>query len=81
VPLLQNSLDDISKLHGFNILERVMKLSTISLVCWLAGFFALFQSFLNALAEIMRFGDREFYSDWWNSSVRPAAFSTIRTSH
>lgn len=68
VPLLQNSLDDISKLHGFNILERVMKLSTISLVCWLAGFFALFQSFLNGLAEIMRFGDREFYGDWWNSS-------------
>ncbi|KAF2171725.1 hypothetical protein M409DRAFT_17961 [Zasmidium cellare ATCC 36951] len=68
VPLLQNSLEDISKLHGFNILERVMKLSTISLVCWLAGFFALFQSFLNALAEVMRFGDREFYGDWWNSS-------------
>lgn len=67
MPLLQNSLDDISKLHGFNILERVMKLSTISLVCWLAGFFALFQSFLNALAEVLRFGDREFYGDWWNS--------------
>lgn len=68
VPLLQNSLDDVSKLRGFNILERVMKLSTISLVCWLAGFFALFQSFLNALAEVMRFGDREFYGDWWNST-------------
>jgi diacylglycerol O-acyltransferase-1 len=68
VPLLRNSVDDISKLRGFNILERVMKLSTISLVCWLAGFFALFQSFLNMLAEIMRFGDREFYGDWWNSS-------------
>jgi diacylglycerol O-acyltransferase 1 len=37
-------------------------------VCWLAGFFALFQSFLNLLAEILRFGDREFYGDWWNSS-------------
>ncbi|KAF7197537.1 Diacylglycerol O-acyltransferase 1C [Pseudocercospora fuligena] len=68
VPLLQNSVDDISKLRGFNILERVMKLSTISLVCWLAGFFALFQSFLNLLAEITRFGDREFYGDWWNVS-------------
>jgi len=44
-----------------------MKLSTISMVIWLAGFFALFQSFLNALAEMMRFGDREFYTDWWNS--------------
>ncbi|KAF2766062.1 hypothetical protein EJ03DRAFT_330452 [Teratosphaeria nubilosa] len=68
VPLLQNSLNDISTLHLSNILERVLKLSTISLVCWLAGFFALFQSFLNMLAEIMMFGDREFYSDWWNSS-------------
>ena len=66
VPLLQNSLDDISSLRLVNVLERVLKLSTISLVCWLAGFFALFQSFLNLLAELLRFGDREFYSDWWN---------------
>jgi diacylglycerol O-acyltransferase 1 len=68
VPLLRNSLGDISKLNLVNILERVLKLSTISLVCWLAGFFALFQSFLNGLAEIMCFADREFYGDWWNSS-------------
>ncbi|KAK3065328.1 hypothetical protein LTS18_001079 [Coniosporium uncinatum] len=66
-PLLQNSLDNVSKLQWVSILERVMKLSTISLFCWLAGFYALFHSFLNALAEIMRFGDREFYGDWWNA--------------
>jgi diacylglycerol O-acyltransferase 1 len=70
-PLLQNSLDKISSLDIVSIAERILKLSTISLFCWLAGFFALFQSFLNALAEITRFGDREFYTDWWNvSSVR-----------
>ena len=68
VPLLGNSLDAISSFNLVSIFERTLKLSTISLVCWLAGFFALFQSFLNALAEIMRFGDREFYGDWWNSS-------------
>lgn len=44
-----------------------MKLSVISSIIWLAGFFAVFQSTLNALAEVMRFGDREFYADWWNS--------------
>jgi len=71
VPLLQNSLDHMAALDLVSIVERVMKLSTISLFCWLAGFFALFQSFLNALAEVMRFGDRDFYSDWWNvSSIR-----------
>lgn len=70
-PLLRNSLDKIFALDLVSIVERVMKLSTISLFCWLCGFFALFQSFLNALAEIMRFGDREFYGDWWNvSSIR-----------
>ncbi|WPH02950.1 diacylglycerol o-acyltransferase 1c [Acrodontium crateriforme] len=68
VPLLQNSLSEISDLNWINIVERTLKLSTISLVCWLAGFFALFQSFLNLLAELLYFGDREFYSDWWNSA-------------
>lgn len=66
-PVLRNSLDKMAALDLPSILERLMKLSTISLVIWLAGFFALFQSFLNALAEIMKFGDREFYTDWWNS--------------
>lgn len=66
-PLLHNSLAKIATLDVASIIERLMKLSTVSLVVWLAGFFAVFQSILNALAEIMRFGDREFYSEWWNS--------------
>lgn len=66
-PLLQNSLPIIAELDLSAILERLLKLSSISLFCWLAGFFALFQSALNALAEVMRFGDRDFYGDWWNS--------------
>lgn len=66
-PVLQNSLDKIASRNYAALVERVLKLSTISLVIWLAGFFALFQSFLNALAEVTRFGDRAFYDDWWNS--------------
>jgi diacylglycerol O-acyltransferase-1 len=68
VPVLRNSLDKIAGLDVTSILERIMKLSTISLIIWLAGFFALFQSFLNALAELLCFGDRNFYEDWWNST-------------
>ncbi|KAL2123887.1 hypothetical protein VTJ04DRAFT_252 [Mycothermus thermophilus] len=66
-PVLRNSLDKIATLDVVAITERLLKLSTVSLIIWLAGFFALFQSFLNALAEVMRFGDREFYEAWWNS--------------
>lgn len=68
VPLLQNSLPKMSTLDLISIVERIFKLSTISLFCWLAGFFLFFHSFLNGLAEIMRFGDREFYTDWWNAA-------------
>ena len=68
VPLLQNSVANISSLRVVAILERTMKLSTVSLFIWLCGFYAFFHSFMNALAEVMRFGDREFYEDWWNSA-------------
>lgn len=62
-PTLQNSLRAWEEWDVGGLLERMLKLSTISLVIWLAGFFALFQSFLNALAEVMRFADRSFYDD------------------
>ncbi|KZZ95885.1 diacylglycerol acyltransferase DGAT2 [Moelleriella libera RCEF 2490] len=75
-PVLQNSLDKIASLDFVMILERLLKLSTISLVIWLAGFFALFQSFLNALAEVLRFADRSFYDDWWNSESLGAYWRT-----
>jgi diacylglycerol O-acyltransferase 1 len=75
-PVLRNSLDKMAVLDFPSIIERLMKLSTISLVVWLAGFFALFQSFLNALAEILRFGDRQFYEDWWNSNSLKMYWST-----
>ncbi|PHH73622.1 hypothetical protein CDD80_3666 [Ophiocordyceps camponoti-rufipedis] len=75
-PVLRNSLDKIASLDIASIFERLLKLSTISLVIWLAGFFALFQSFLNALAEMLRFGDRVFYDDWWNSESLGAYWRT-----
>ena len=75
-PVLVNSLEKIASLDIPSILERLLKLSTISLVIWLAGFFALFQSFLNALAEILCFADRSFYDDWWNSESLGAYWRT-----
>jgi diacylglycerol O-acyltransferase 1 len=34
---------------------------------WLCTFYCLFHLWLNILAEMLRFGDREFYKDWWNA--------------
>ena len=66
-PLLHNSVPIIADLDIPQILERLMKLSSISLFCWLAGFYAIFHSAFNILAELMRFADRNFYGDWWNA--------------
>ena len=41
--------------------ERVLKLSLPTLYFWLAMFYALFDLWLNVVAELTRFGDREFY--------------------
>lgn len=62
-PTLQNSIKALKEWNLAALIERTLKLSTISLIVWLAGFFALFQSFLNALAEVTRFADRSFYDD------------------
>lgn len=32
---------------------------------WLIFFYWFFHSCMNAVAELMQFGDREFYRDWW----------------
>lgn len=32
------------------------------------GFFMVLHSWLNAFAEMLRFSDRMFYKDWWNST-------------
>ncbi|OLL24658.1 Diacylglycerol O-acyltransferase 1 [Neolecta irregularis DAH-3] len=67
VPLCRNSVEAMENLDIRRILERLLKLSTISVICWCAGFFCFFQSGLNACAEAMRFADRTFYLDWWNA--------------
>ncbi|CAF1689820.1 unnamed protein product, partial [Adineta ricciae] len=35
---------------------------------WLLLFYAYFHSTLNLLAELLCFGDRLFYRDWWNAT-------------
>ncbi|XP_062923457.1 diacylglycerol O-acyltransferase 1-like isoform X2 [Mobula hypostoma] len=36
---------------------------------WIIFFHGFFHSTLNFIAELMRFGDRSFYRDWWNSET------------
>jgi len=56
-------------LHGSILANYVLKLAIASTYIWLLVFYAFFHVFLNLMAEILRFGDRLFYKDWWNSST------------
>lgn len=38
-----------------------------SMIIFAGTNYCLLHAWLNAFAEMLRFGDREFYKDWWNS--------------
>jgi diacylglycerol O-acyltransferase-1 len=67
-PVVKNSFVSMKEGKYGHLVERVMKLSVPSLAIWLSIFYAFFHLWLNIVAEILKFGDREFYRDWWNAT-------------
>ncbi|XP_059159353.1 sterol O-acyltransferase 1-like isoform X2 [Physella acuta] len=67
VPVFQNFNADHITPKGF-ILSVFGCMMPGTLVLFIA-FFAILHSWLNAFAEMLRFGDRLFYKDWWNSTT------------
>eukprot|EP00064_Thunnus_orientalis_P009548 superscaffoldBa00001220_g9572 len=52
------------------IIQSSMKpLEVPNHLLWLMFFYWFFHSSLNFSAELLRFGDRQFYNDWWNSET------------
>eukprot|EP00069_Balaena_mysticetus_P012295 bmy_07570T0 len=64
VPTIQNSMKPFKDMDYSRIIERLLKLAVPNHLIWLIFFYWLFHSCLNAVAELMHFGDREFYRDW-----------------
>ena len=71
MPLLEGLVGELEATGGtytVPILAKYwLKLSIASTYVWLLVFYLYFHLFLNLLAELLRFGDRVFYKDWWNS--------------
>ncbi|KAG6723300.1 hypothetical protein I3842_03G201400 [Carya illinoinensis] len=67
-PIVKNSQHPL-KGNLLYAIERVLKLSVPNLYVWLCMFYCFFHLWLNILAELLRFGDREFYKDWWNAKT------------
>ncbi|XP_046361762.1 diacylglycerol O-acyltransferase 1-like isoform X1 [Haliotis rufescens] len=69
IPTLNNAMQPLDQMNLFKVLERLLKLAVPNHFIWLIFFYWFFHSFLNALAEVLRFGDRVFYHDWWNAET------------
>jgi diacylglycerol O-acyltransferase 1 len=71
-PSLDNLLRDLEASGGrytYSILaDYWLKLAITNTYLWLLVFYFYFHLYLNLFAEILRFGDRVFYKDWWNST-------------
>ena len=59
----------LATFQGTILANYILKLAIASTYIWLLVFYAFFHVFLNLMAEVLRFGDRLFYKDWWNSST------------
>jgi len=49
-------------------LQDIFHLSIPSLFVWILMFYCFNHCWLNFFSEVVGFSNREFYSDWWNSS-------------
>jgi diacylglycerol O-acyltransferase-1 len=67
--LLVNDLESTGGTYTYTILaDYWLKLTITNTYIWLLVFYFYFHLWLNLFAEILRFGDRVFYKDWWNST-------------
>ncbi|GAA5943472.1 uncharacterized protein JCM15063_006483 [Sporobolomyces koalae] len=52
-----------------SFVASVLDLAVPFTCCYLLIFFIIFECICNVFAEVTRFSDRAFYSDWWNSTT------------
>lgn len=67
-PLVVNAVPLFAERNVIGIIERLMKLTVPMIILWLLMFYVFFHLYLNILAEVTRFGDRQFYREWWNAT-------------
>ena len=66
-PSLEEAMVPMKEFDISAVLFRFLQLTIPSTYVWLLGFYLFFHLWLNLIAELTRFGDREFYLDWWNA--------------
>lgn len=58
------------------IILAICETSIPGILIFISGFYLILHSVQNAMAEILRFGDRQFYKDWWTCTSFSDYFRT-----
>ncbi|XP_067904998.1 diacylglycerol O-acyltransferase 1-like [Heterodontus francisci] len=69
LPVTRNSMQPFVEMKLTIMIHQLLLLAIPNHFMWLIFFHGFFHSTLNFIAELMRFGDRRFYRDWWNSET------------
>lgn len=69
IPIIQSSMKPLEDMDLSRMIERLLRLAVPNHLLWLMFFYWFFHSSLNFTAELLRFGDRQFYKDWWNAET------------
>ncbi|XP_069074951.1 diacylglycerol O-acyltransferase 1-like [Pleurodeles waltl] len=67
LPVIHTSMKPMWEVESSLFLEYILKLAVVTNIIWLIFSYWFFHSFLNAVAELLYFADREFYQDWWET--------------
>ncbi|CAF1190651.1 unnamed protein product [Adineta steineri] len=68
LPILRTLDRPLNQYSALQNIERLLRLALPNHLLWLILFYVYFHSTLNLLAELLCFGDRLFYRDWWNAT-------------
>lgn len=69
IPIIKSSMKPLENMDLSRMTERLLRLAVPNHLLWLMFFYWFFHSSMNFTAELLRFGDRQFYNDWWNSET------------
>jgi diacylglycerol O-acyltransferase-1 len=67
VPIVPEAARAMLDWNVLYTVELVLTMAVPSIFCWLTFFYVFFDVYLNMIAELAYFGDRNFYDDWWTS--------------
>lgn len=75
IPVFQDFNKEHVTLQTF--LRSILNCHLSGSLLLLIGFFSFLHCWLNAWAEMLCFGDRMFYKDWWNSTNFQNYYRTV----